>query len=389
MESVFDSKSRIKVDEERVKRLKSILLDAPQQVDNERNEFLTEVYPTLDGLHKYVRRAKFNEYLLENKKLYIDDNYFLGSVASTVAGVYAYAEWNVDWMREKESIAKSHLGDMKITEEDHKVFEKIVEYWGDHNVYTSANRVFEETYGYSSIPAQDAGLFYDGNSWPAGGGNANYPRVLNEGLASMIKECEERMKALDVTNDTTDQRYFYEACIITMKAIIKWAHRYAELARETAAKEKNPERRAELLEIADICDYVPEHPARNLKEAMQSFLLTHLALEIEVTGCGYSLGYWGQYMEPFYQKDKAEGRITYEEAEYLTKLLFIKIQEIGYYHGPKFFKAWSAHVGQTLCIGGIKEDGTDATAEMDYVVLDAQIDLQNIQPPWHCSGTPI
>ncbi|MGI6679438.1 MAG: pyruvate formate lyase family protein, partial [Dehalobacterium sp.] len=68
----------------------------------------------------------------------------------------------------------------------------------------------------------------------------------------------------------------------------------------------------------------------------------------EVTGCGYSLGYWGQYMEPFYQKDLAEGRITREDALTMTKLIFIKLQEIGYYHGPKFAKAWSSHVGQTL-----------------------------------------
>jgi formate C-acetyltransferase len=76
-------------------------------------------------------------------------------------------------------------------------------------------------------------------SWPGGGGNLNYPRVYNEGLASMIKEVEERQKALDMRLPNAPKFYFYEACLITMRAVIRLAHRYAELAREMAAKEKD------------------------------------------------------------------------------------------------------------------------------------------------------
>ena len=90
-----------------------------------------------------------------------------------------------------------------------------------------------------------------------------------------------------------------------MKAIVRFAHRYAELAREMAAKEKNPEREQELLDIAEICDHVPEHPARNLREAIQCHFFCHICAEIEQVGCGYSEAYFGQNLEPFYQRDKA------------------------------------------------------------------------------------
>lgn len=375
------------VDEERVKRLKNVLLDAPQKLDNERLQMLAEIYPKLDGYPPVIRRAKLLEYIIENKTLYIDDNFFVGSVTQYVAGVYPFPEWNCEWMKDKEGKLVSHLGEIKITEEDRKILEEIVEYWGDRSCYPNANRMFEEIYGYSSQPAQDTGVFYDGNSWPAGGGTMNYEMMLRRGAKDIIREAEERKATLPVHHESRQKRYFYDAVIISMNTLIRLAERYAELARKMAKDEKREGRRQELLEIAAICDHVPAYPARNLKEAMQSFLLTHLLMEIEVTGCGYSLGYWGQYMEPFYQKDKAEGITTREEALYLTELMFIKLQEIGYYHGPKFAKAWSSHVGQTLCIGGLTEDGKDATGEMDYICCDAHIDLKNIQPPlalfWH------
>ena len=68
-------------------------------------------------------------------------------------------------------------------------------------------------------------------SWPGGGGNLNYPRVYNDGLASMIKEVEERQMALDMRLPNAPKFYFYEASLIVMRAVIRFAHRYAELAR--------------------------------------------------------------------------------------------------------------------------------------------------------------
>ncbi|WP_305791405.1 pyruvate formate lyase family protein, partial [Desulfocucumis palustris] len=235
------------------------------------------------------------EYIVENKTLYIDDNFFVGSVAQYVAGVYPYPEWNVDWMKDKEGKALSHLGEMNISDEDRKIFGEIVKYWDERCIYNQANKLFEEIYGYSSLPAQDTGLFYDGNSWPAGGGTMNYNLVLVKGVGGIIEEVKERLAALEVNSENRKKRNFYTALLITLRAVNRLAYRYVELAKKMAAEEKNYERRQELLEIADICEWVPEHPARTLKEALQSFLLIHLCLEMEVTGCGYSLGYWGQY----------------------------------------------------------------------------------------------
>ena len=46
---------------------------------------------------------------------------------------------------------------------------------------------------------------------------------------------------------------FYKAVLIVIDAVKNFAHRYAELAREMAEEAEEP-RKAELLEIARICD---------------------------------------------------------------------------------------------------------------------------------------
>ena len=171
--------------------------------------------------------------MIEKKKLYIDENLIVGSMASSVNAVYTYPEWNVEWMKEEKTVENSK------TPEDRKANQWALEYWDKWALRPRADEIFIKKYGYDPAPVYQAGLVAEFMSWPGGGGNLNYPRVYNEGLASMIKEVEERQKALDMRLPNASKFYFYEACLITMKAIIRLAHRYAELAREMAAKEKN------------------------------------------------------------------------------------------------------------------------------------------------------
>ena len=113
-----------------------------------------------------------------------------------------------------------------------------------------------------------------------------------------------------------------------------------------AAKEQNAELgNRNFIDIAEVCEWVPEHPARNLREAIQSHFFCHIVAEIEQVGCGYSEAYFGQNMEPFYQRDKAAGLIGPEEATFLLKNLFIKLNEIGYYYGAKVAVQNSADLG--------------------------------------------
>jgi len=296
--------------------------------------------------------------------------------------IYAHPEWNIDWMKSEMQAIPTHLGAVQISDEQKEMYKEVIEYWDGKTHNDRANKIFEEKYNINPLLPQMTGLFFAGTTWPGGGGCLNYNKILTKGISGLIKDIEEQLETVIVckADDQNKKILFYENAIIVLKSIVTWANRYAELAREMADKEENPAKKEDLLEIAQICDWVPENPPRSFREAVQSVFFAHMAIQIEQVGCGNSFGYLGQYLEPFYQKDKAAGLITEEQAVYLLQMFYIKCQEIGYYFGQEFREANSSDLGQTITIGGITPDGLDATGEVDYLLLDAQIGMKNIQP---------
>jgi formate C-acetyltransferase len=121
---------------------------------------------------------------------------------------------------------------------------------------------------------------------------------------------------------------------------------------------------------------------------MQAHFLAHVFVEIEQPGCGYSEAFLGQLLEPYYQADKAAGLITYDDAVFMFKNLAIKLNEIGYYYGEKVRVQNELDIGQSITLAGYTEDGGDATAEMDYVILDSAEYLTLPQPPLSFAMTP-
>jgi len=379
---VFSNTARVNTDTARIDTLKELLRSTPQELDFERIRIMKEVYEDTVGEEQIMRRAKFLAAVLERKKLYIDDNLFVGAMAGSLNDIYTHPEWNVIWMKEEKTVENSK------TEEDREANAWGLEYWAKRSLKPRTESIFKKRYGFDPSPCYESGLIAQFHDWPGGGGNLNNPMVYQQGLASVIKDVEERQMALEMRIDSKDKYYFYEACLIVMRAVIRYAHRYAELAREMAAKEKDATRKAELIAIAETCEWVPENPARNLREAMQCHFLCHIVAELEQVGCGYSEAYLGQNMEPYFQADKAAGLIDYDDAVFMFKNLIIKLNEIAYYYGERVQKANSGDMGQSITLAGYTEEGDDATAEMDYVILDSCEYMTLPQPPLTLALTP-
>ena len=92
--------------ETRVKELKAYLMNAPQVMNPERLQFLNEVYEEFQGEPVFYIRAKLLERVLLKKKIFLDGNPIVGTLTGTRAGVYAYPEWNVSWIKEEMQMAK-------------------------------------------------------------------------------------------------------------------------------------------------------------------------------------------------------------------------------------------------------------------------------------------
>lgn len=361
-------------------KMKEFLYNAPQKIDIERLSCLLDTYREHSNDPVIVLRAKVFANLLHTKKLYIDDNPIVGTVTSLPAGVYIYPEWDSDWIiKEMNQAMMSHLGKVDITDEEKALMREAARFFKHRSATAKAHELSRQLHGYDPKDDIKAGLFTETTTFTVGAGNVDYATFINRGLADIIQETEDRLRALPVTVENSSRIDFYRAVLISLRALVHLANRYADLAEEMAVQTDDPVRKAELLEIAKICRHVPEHAPRSFREAVQSWWFLHLGIQIEQSGCGSSPGRLGQYLDRYYQADKANG-LTRDDAIAWLKCLFVKILEYGYYQGISYSRLTSGHTGHTINVGGLNAAGRDATAELDYLLLDTQIDLRNIQP---------
>ena len=360
---------------------KEFLLNAPQKIDTERLKFLLETYREFDYEPVIVLRAQLFKKLLQNKTIFIDQNSLVGTVTGQPAGVYVYPEWDAKWIRDDlQQAMMSHLGSVNITDEEKKLMLEASKFFKNRCATSKAHGLSKLLNNFDPTIGIKAGVFYDGTTATVGAGNVDYATFINKGVAQIIRETEERMRAIPVTAENSSKIDFYRGTLICLKALIHLANRYAALAEQMAVQEKDLLRKEELLEIADVCRRVPEHPPSNFRESLQSFWFLHIGIQMEQAGCGSSPGRLGQYLSQYFQKDKQENGLTNEDALAWIKCLYVKILEYGYYQGIAYAELVSGHTGHTISVGGLTADGKDATTELDYLLLDAQIDMRNIQP---------
>ncbi|MBI4286965.1 MAG: hypothetical protein HY671_00885 [Chloroflexi bacterium] len=360
---------------EKLARMKAELILGKARLDVERLRFLEESYAETEDQPTILRRARLLEKLLAHKTLYVDEDPIIGTVTKYKSGVYPYPEFSCGWMQ-RETSFMTHVAPVEIAPDDQEVLQRAVEQWRNRCVWALVNREAARDGRYQASTFVKSGVWVDDIWFPQGFCTLNYPKVLSRGMSSLIEEAEQRRRQ---GATTPQQKQFYEAAIITLKAVLHWVDRYVACLRETARKETDPQRVQELLEAAAICERVPAFPARTFKEAVQSFWFTHVAAQIEQSACGYSPGRFGQYLNPYYLKDRSEGRITPEQAIEWFGYLFLKILAIGLFQ-PESFQRSNLQTGHSISLGGLTSEGNDATCELDYLLLETQRRLRVPQP---------
>ena len=200
----------------------------------------------------------------------------------------------------------------------------------------------------------------------------DYTKLLENGTEALIAQCRELQNKLHFDEPgAIDKFRYYEAVVMAFEAMNTLAERYSALAAEMAAKEADPVRRAELQQISEICAKVPRKPAETFREAMQCFWFQYLMLSPSTTLPG---GRFDQMMYPYYKADLDAGRITRDEATELLCLLRLKDMELNRTSGKNNRKKNAGFAKwHNFLIGGVKADGTDATNDISYMILDAAL----------------
>lgn len=367
----------------RTERLKKRMLDAVPTVESERMRLVTESYKMTEGEEIQIRRAKAFKYIAENMSLRLmPDELVVGNNGIHIKGGVLFPENNVEWIVRDLDIFELRPNDPYIcTEETKKEIRELAEYWYPYSKWNLFKTMIpDETMDFYDTEIYQGALPIN---YGIGHANASYGKVLRLGWNGIKEEIKAEMEKLDIAVEPEKQENynFYRAMLITMDGAIAYCHRYAKFVAEAAAKETDAVRKAELEEIAQICENVSEQPAHSFREACQLFMFSHELQWIEQDGYSYTPGRFDRYMYPYYKADLEAGKITREEAQELIECIFVKFCEIVQFVDSNSAKYWAGDpTGQDMNLGGQDENGRDVTNDITYICLDAMEHMRVIQP---------
>ncbi|NLO47174.1 MAG: hypothetical protein GX111_02450 [Clostridiales bacterium] len=378
---------------DRVKRLKASLSVNQYPLCIEKFRLANESLDATSGEPMLIRRAKLHEHILDHTTIYIeDDDPIAGVGASKPFGLEMDYEYGV-WTPDEVASLKSEI--YTIAPEDEEELYELNERFAGNNLNSNLISALSKSLGMNDRlwPFMKSGVIlppWKDKKGGSGGGFAmsgiglgpgfflvciDFEKILKEGAKSIIAEAQKYLADLRYTDgESIQRRYYWESVIRVFEAWVRWAHRYADLAKKMAETESNPRRRDELLDIARMCRKLPYEPADTFKEAMQSFWLTFLLACPSPTT---TAGRFDQYMYPFYKKDIESGRITKDEVLEWLEILRCKVMKINRVSG-KANRAKNSGMAKwyNWTIGGVKADGSDATNELSYLLLEAALETQ-------------
>ncbi|GCD12153.1 glycyl radical protein [Clostridium tagluense] len=366
----------------RIDTLKEQILLAVPCIEVDRALLITESFKETEGQPMVVRRAKALENILNKIPITIrDEELVVGSLTKEARSSQIFPEFSNTWIKDEfETIGKRKGDSFQITEEAKEQLTEVFDYWeGKTTNELATSYMYPET-----IEAMNENVFTVANYYLNGVGHVSvdYAKILAKGYKGVIKEVESAIVAADKENpEYLKQKLFWESILVSCKAIINYAHRYAKLAREMASKESNAVRASELLQIAKNCETVPENGATNFYEACQSFWFVHAVINIESNGHSISPTRFDQYMYPYYEIELNSGSFDINKIQELIDCVWIKLNDINKVRDAVSTRAFGGYpMFQNLCVGGQTREGKDATNDLSYMCIDATAHVRLAAP---------
>lgn len=362
---------------ERANRLRDEYFNCTPGVAAERVGLATSSWRETEGEPLTIRRAKLVKRVLEGVPTPIfRDQLLVGSETKYFRGAYPQIDYDGSFFISlvDEQTGKVTLGGPEVkgivTEEDMLILKEAVGFWKGQTAAEKVRDALRRSMGQWYEDFTAAGN-HDPSGWFAWPTGLAWEVLLKKGLRSFIQEAEANIQNWQQgLDDDVEKLYFWQAAIIECEAAINYAKRYAQTAREAAMKEEDLEWRQQLCEIAEICDWVPEHPARSFREALQCLVLVFLAtkLEIPISAPG-SWGLVDQFLYPYFKQDLVKGLLSLEQAldlladfmlfnnrlELVTELSWREQQQKGFL--------------VSVTLGGQNIDGEEVSNEFSYLVL--------------------
>lgn len=360
---------------ERIGRLIDRLLRSMPQIEADRAVLITESYKMTENEPMVKRRALAFKHIMENIPIIIrEDELIVGSSTVAPRSCQIYPEFSFEWIEpEFETLATREADPFYISEETKAALRSVFPYWKGKTTSDVATAYMAP----ETLLSIEHNMFTPGNYFYNGVGHytVKYGDVINLGLAGIKARVEDELKSMDVTDANYSTKHeLLEGMIISIDAVIAYAHRYAELAMKMADSCTDSVRKRELLHIARNCANVPENPAEDFYEACQAFWFIQQVLQLESSGHSISPGRFDQYMYPLYKKGVYEGTLTREFAQELMDCIWVKFNDLNKCRDEASASGFAGYsLFQNLCAGGQTKEGLDATNDLSFMCIQSSM----------------
>ena len=335
----------------------------------------TESYKETEGEPIITRRAKAFAHILHNIPIIIRDNELIvGSSTIAPRGCQTFPEFSYEWLEaELDTVATRTADPFEIAEETKAELKEADKYWKGKTTSELATSYMAP----EAIKAIEHNIFTPGNYFYNGVGHVTvkYWEVLEIGFEGIMEKAQKELDGCSVGDGNYARKsHFLEAVILSCKAVIDYAGRYAKLAQEMAAQTSDPVRKQELFVIAENCSRVPAKGAQNFYEACQSFWFVQQLLQMESSGHSISPGRFDQYMYPYYKKDMKAGTITREFAQELMDCIWVKLNDLNKCRDAASAEGFAGYsLFQNLIAGGQNKEGEDVTNDLSVMCIQASM----------------
>lgn len=358
----------------RIEALRQLFFESPVRICPQRSHLATQSWKETEGEPLHLRRAKLFARICDDIDISIfEHELIVGSQTPYFRGVGLQLDFNPVVGFELEAgdrRLRAEQTEGLLSDEDLKTIVEDSRYWQGKSPGEITLKAIADTMGQAYDDISYAFMKSYG-SFTNFAPDADYDKLMRLGLKGIIDEIDKEIETLDFISPEEGRKYqFLRAAKICCEAAIRLSKRYAKLARQMAASERNEPRKHELETIAEVCDYVPENPPRTFQEALQSVRFIHLCLYLEDgSGAGASLDRIDQYLYPFYRRDIESGRINREEAAELLAAFWVKIAATDRIPPGLVKTSGAGYVQSRAILGGVDRQGNDACNELTYLIL--------------------
>ena len=369
---------------ERVERLRRQSLEARPAISTERAELVTEFYgQSVELMSAPMRRAKAFQYLLEHKTIHVGDGELIvGEKGPAPKATPTYPELCCHSLGDLDVLDSREKVSFSVNPEARRTYEQtVIPFWRGRSM---RDLIFSEMTDEWKA-AYEAGIFTEFMEQRSPGHTVLDDKIYRRGLLEFLQDIERSLAALDlmVDPDAYAKQEELRAMTVCAEALIQFAHRHALEALRQAEAETNPQRKAELERIAEVCTHVPANAPRDFWEALQYYWFVHLGVTIELNPWdAFCPGKLDQHLLPFYRHGLQAGILTRDSAKELLHCLWIKFNnqpappKVGVTAAESSTYTDFAQINT----GGVTPHGSDAVNEVSYLILDVIEEMRLLQP---------